>query len=218
MEKIILNGIFVDKFTNFRKVLVDMNINDMEIIKFDNNKFITPSLKIFFQTNCVKNISDKKINQSLAMVGLNEKKINDDPFMFSDSDKYKLLIAMSLINNRSNYILVYPNLYLDDYNVNLILKILKKISREYGKNICIITNNIDLLYRECDNLIIYNKNKIIYNDKRNYLYNFKETLLNNNYPLPKILEFISLVEKKQNIKLEPTFDIKELMKDIYRNV
>lgn len=218
MEKIILNGIFVDKFTNFRKVLVDMNINDMEIIKFDNNKFVTPSLKIFFQTNCVKNISDKKINQSLAMVGLNEKKINDDPFMFSDSDKYKLLIAMSLINNRSNYILVYPNLYLDDYNVNLILKILKKISREYGKNICIITNNIDLLYRECDNLIIYNKNKIIYNDKRNYLYNFKETLLNNNYPLPKILEFISLVEKKQNIKLEPTFDIKELMKDIYRNV
>ena len=218
MGKIILNGIFVDKFTNFRKVLVDMNINDMEIIKFDNNKFVTPSLKIFFQTNCVKNISDKKINQSLAMVGLNEKKINDDPFMFSDSDKYKLLIAMSLINNRSNYILVYPNLYLDDYNVNLILKILKKISREYGKNICIITNNIDLLYRECDNLIIYNKNKIIYNDKRNYLYNFKETLLNNNYPLPKILEFISLVEKKQNIKLEPTFDIKELMKDIYRNV
>lgn len=218
MEKIILNGILVDKFTNFRKVLVDMNVNDMEIIKFDNNKFVTPSLKIFFQTNCVKNISDKKINQSLAMVGLNEKKINDDPFMFSDSDKYKLLIAMSLINNRSNYILVYPNLYLDDYNVNLILKILKKISREYGKNICIITNNIDLLYRECDNLIIYNKNKIIYNDKRNYLYNFKETLLNNNYPLPKILEFISLVEKKQNIKLEPTFDIKELMKDIYRNV
>lgn len=218
MEKIILNGILVDKFTNFRKVLVDMNINDMEIIKFDNNKFVTPSLKIFFQTNCVKNISDKKINQSLAMVGLNEKKINDDPFMFSDSDKYKLLIAMSLINNRSNYILVYPNLYLDDYNINLILKILKKISREYGKNICIITNNIDLLYRECDNLIIYNKNKIIYNDKRNYLYNFKETLLNNNYPLPKILEFIYLVEKKQNIKLEPTFDIKELMKDIYRNV
>lgn len=218
MEKIILNGIFVDKFTNFRKVLVDMNINDMEIIKFDNNKFVTPSLKIFFQTNCVKNISDKKINQSLAMVGLNEKKINDDPFMFSDSDKYKLLIAMSLINNRSNYILVYPNLYLDDYNVNLILKILKKISREYGKNICIITNNIDLLYRECDNLIIYNKNKIIYNDKRNYLYNFKETLLNNSYPLPKILEFIFLVEKKQNIKLEPTFDLKELMKDIYRNV
>ena len=218
MGKIILNGIFVDKFTNFRKVLVDMNINDMEIIKFDNNKFITPSLKIFFQTNCVKNISDKKINQSLAMVGLNEKKINDDPFMLSDSDKYKLLIAVSLINNRSNYILVYPNLYLDDYNINLILKILKKISREYRKNICIITNNIDLLYRECDNLIIYNKNKIIYNDKRNYLYNFKETLLNNNYPLPKILEFISLVEKKQNIKLEPTFDIKELMKDIYRNV
>ena len=218
MEKIILNGILVDKFTNFRKVLVDMNVNDMEIIKFDNKKFLTPSLKIFFQTNCVKNISDKKINQSLAMVGLNEKKINDDPFMFSDSDKYKLLIAMSLINNRSNYILVYPNLYLDDYNINLILKILKKISREYRKNICIITNNIDLLYRECDNFIIYNKNKIIYNDKRNYLYDFKETLLNNNYPLPKILEFISLVEKKQNIKLEPTFDIKELMKDIYRNV
>ena len=93
-----------------------------------------------------------------------------------------------------------------------------KFSKEYRKNIYIISNDFDLLYRECDYLIIYSKNNIIYNNNRNVLYKEKDNLLNNNYELPKILQFIYLVESKQKIKLDPTFDIKELMKDIYRNV
>ena len=36
--------------------------------------------------------------------------------------------------------------------------------------------------------------------------------------IPKIIEFINTVKKKKNIDLELTTDIKELMKDIYRNV
>jgi len=36
--------------------------------------------------------------------------------------------------------------------------------------------------------------------------------------IPKIIDFINAVKKKKNINLELTFDVKELMKDIYRNV
>lgn len=218
MEKVILNGILVDKQTNLRKVLLNLNKNDIDIIKFDNNKFITPSIELFFKFNSKKEITFKKINQSLTMVGLKEKKLIDDPLNFSDSDKYKLLIALSLINNLDNYVIIYPDIYLDDYNMNFILKIFKKLSNEYKKNIYIVSNDIDFLYRECDNLIIYDNNEIIYNNKRSELYKEREKILCSNFSLPKILEFISLVENKQKIKLEPTFDIKELMKDIYRNV
>ena len=218
MEKITLNGILVDKYTNFRKVLLDIEKNNIEIVKFDNNKFFCPSLELFFKLNCKKNVSIKKINQGLTMMEMNEIKLTDDPLILSDSDKYKVLLTLALINNCNNFVIVYPDLYLDDYNINLLLRILKKLSKEYKKNIYIITNDIDLLYRECDNLCIYNKNRIIFNGSRNNLYDEREILLNNNFCLPKILEFISLVESKTKIKLEPTFDIKELMKDIYRNV
>lgn len=218
MEKVIINGVLVDKFTSFHKVLLDIKKTDLEIVKFDTNKFIVPTIDLFFQLNCKKRITLKKINQALTMVELKDINLSDDPLVLSNSEKYKLLLALALINNSKNYVIVYPDIYFDDYNMNMMLRILKKISREYKKSIYIISNDFDLLYRECDQLIIYSKNNIIYNNNRNILYKEKDNLLNNNYELPKILRFIYLVESKQKIKLEPTFDIKELMKDIYRNV
>lgn len=218
MEKVILNGVLVDKFTSFHKVLLDMQETDLQIVKFDTNKFIIPTIDLFFQLNCKKRVTLKKINQALTMVELKDIDLSDDPLALSNSNKYKLLLALALINNSKNYVIVYPDIYFDDYNMNKMLRILKKISREFKKNIYIISNDFDLLYRECDYLIIYSKNNIIYNKNRKDLYKEKDKLLNNNYELPKILQFVYLVESKQKIKLEPTFDIKELMKDIYRNV
>lgn len=218
MEKVILNGVLVDKFTSFHKVLLDMQETDLQIVKFDTNKFIIPTIDLFFQLNCKKRVTLKKINQALTMVELKGIDLSDDPLALSNSNKYKLLLALALINNSKNYVIVYPDIYFDDYNMNIMLRILKKISREFKKNIYIISNDFDLLYRECDYLIIYSKNNIIYNKNRKELYKEKDKLLNNNYELPKILQFVYLVESKQKIKLEPTFDIKELMKDIYRNV
>ena len=218
MEKIVLNGILVDKETNFRKIILDINKNSISVIKFNNDKFLVPSLELFFSLNCIRRITLKKINQVLLMLGLNEKKLSDFPFIYSNSDKYKLLIAIALLNNSSSLILNFPNLYLDDSNINIILKLLRKLVQEYKKNIYIVSNNIEFLYNECDNLVIYKKNDIIFNDKRNALYGKKELLLNNRYCLPPILNFIFEAKKINQVKLTPTFDIKELMKDIYRNV
>lgn len=218
MEKVILNGVLVDKFTSFHKVLLDMQETDLQIVKFDTNKFIIPTIDLFFQLNCKKRVTLRKMNQALTMVELKGIDLSDYPLALSNSNKYKLLLALALINNSKNYVIVYPDIYFDDYNMNIMLRILKKISREFKKNIYIISNDFDLLYRECDYLIIYSKNNIIYNKNRKELYKEKDKLLNNNYELPKILQFVYLVESKQKIKLEPTFDIKELMKDIYRNV
>lgn len=218
MEKIILNGILVDSQTNFRKVILDINKNNLDIIKFNNDKFLVPSLELYFNLNCVKKMNFKKISQVLLMLGLKGKKLSDFPLSYSNSDKYKLLLATALINNSSCLLLVFPNLYLDDCNMNLILNVLKKLSKEYNKNIYIVSNQIDFLYRECDNLIIYKKNNILFNSNRNNLYEKKDLLLSNGYCLPPILNFIFETETMKKVKLSPTFDIKELMKDIYRNV
>ena len=50
------------------------------------------------------------------------------------------------------------------------------------------------------------------------LFSKKDKVKNAGISIPQIVDFINTANKKKNINLEMTFDIKELMKDIYRNV
>ena len=50
------------------------------------------------------------------------------------------------------------------------------------------------------------------------LFSKKDKVKNAGISIPQIVDFINTTNKKKNINLEMTFDIKELMKDIYRNV
>ena len=86
------------------------------------------------------------------------------------------------------------------------------------KRIIIVSNDVNLIFKECSNLLIYNDGKIILNVNNKDLFDNREILLNNGFVLPDILKFIEVALDKKNIKLVPTNDIKELMKDVYRNV
>ena len=92
------------------------------------------------------------------------------------------------------------------------------MKNNYNKTIIIFSSDIDFTLKGSDNYIIL-KNGKISSEGTN-----KELLINNDklkkagIEVPKILEFINSVKKNKNIELEQTFDIKELMKDIYRNV
>ena len=51
-----------------------------------------------------------------------------------------------------------------------------------------------------------------------YFFNNGDKIKRAGIEIPKIIDFINTVKKKKDINLELTFDIKELMKDVYRNV
>ena len=61
-------------------------------------------------------------------------------------------------------------------------------------------------------------NRIVNKGIKKELLNNIDKIKTSKIEVPKIIEFINNVNKKKNINLELTFDIKELMKDIYRNV
>ena len=65
---------------------------------------------------------------------------------------------------------------------------------------------------------IVKNGKIVNNGTKKELLNNIDKIKTAKIEIPKIIEFINNVNKKKNINLELTFDIKELMKDIYRNV
>lgn len=212
-----LIGLMLLGENDFNQILYNYNIIKFDIVNFDMKKYYFLTIKEFIEYNVLKPINTKKMNQSLKLVGLN-KNLDDDPYELSDSDKYKLNIALSLLNNEQTIILKYPEVYLDNQNMNKLLKLLKKMQKELNKQIIIISKNIDFIYKECKNIVIYKNNEIIFSGDGNILYLNKNNLKKYDIILPDILEFIGIVEKNKKIKLNSTYDINELMKDIYRNV
>lgn len=161
---------------------------------------------------------EQHIKNSLKMVGLSEEVLNRSPNDLSSGEKESLSIAISLILNPKVLILDEPTIYLDNKNKKNLAKLLKKLKREYHKTIIILSNDIEFIYEISDHIIGLNQGKVILNIKSKKLQDNYNILKENNIEIPQIMNFINKIKEEKNIILEPTNDINELIKDIYRNV
>jgi len=160
----------------------------------------------------------QRVVQALKMVGLTEEYLDKDPNTLSSGEKEKVAIASSLILNPKVLILDEPTIYLDNKSIKSLERLLKKLKQDYNKNIIIFSNDIEFIHKIADNIILLNEGKVILNINNKELIDNYETLKDNNMELPKIIEFINLVKKEKDIKLTPTNDLNELIKEIYKNV
>ena len=99
-----------------------------------------------------------------------------------------------------------------------LIKLIKKLKNNYHKTIIIFTSDIEFAIRLTDNYVILKNGKICSSGNSKDLLNNIPRLKSSGIEIPRIIEFINVVNKKKNINLDMTFDIKELMKDIYRHV
>ena len=161
---------------------------------------------------------EKRINDSLKMVGLPIEYLNRSPFELSSGEKELLSIAVVLSFNPKLIIIDDPTIYLDNKREEYIIKLLKKLKNSYNKTIIVFSSDINFVSKITDNYILLKNGKI------NSFGTNKELLMNTDkikkagLEIPKVMDFINTVKKNKNIDLEPTLDVKELMKDIYRNV
>ena len=161
---------------------------------------------------------EKRINAILKMVLLDQNIKNINTSNISDGEKKLLSIAISLMTNPKILILNEPSMYLDDNHKSNIIKLLKKIAKRYNKIIIILTSDVQFAYEVCDNFLLLKDGIIIENSSKKNMLKITNKLINSSLAIPKIIDFINKAYNKKNISLEETFDIKELMKDIYRNV
>lgn len=164
------------------------------------------------------NTINKRIEDSLKMVNLKTEYLEKNPFELSSGEKESLALAIALSLNPKLIIIDNPSNNLDNRNKEYLIKLLKKIKTRYNKTIILLTNDIEFAIKASDNYVMLKNGKIISNDKIKELLNNISKIKTIKIEIPKIIEFINTVNKKKDINLEPTFDIKELMKDIYRNV
>lgn len=210
------------------KVLIDEkeidNLNnafDIGYVSQDNNQFLEKTVKEELEMllklyNYKLKEKNKRINDSLIMVGLNEKYLNLNINNLSSGEKKKLALASALILNPSILIIDEPVIGLDRKTKEELKKIFRILKTRYNKTIIFVSNNLDFVLEVADYVyVLYDKEIVLEGKKMDVL---SKTDILKKYGIigPNITSFENLVLTKKQIKIGYRYEINDLIKDIYR--
>ena len=210
-------------------VIIDKNTKDLKNIRknigyvFQNpeEQFFTNTVKEELEFSLKKYKLEEKneiILNTLNMVCLDESFLSRNPFSLSGGEKEKLAIAIALLLNPKILILDEPTIYLDDKSNGELIGLLNKLKKKYNKTIIVISNDINFISRTADNIVMLKDGRINLNISKNEILDNMDKIKKIGLEVPKILDFISMVEKNKKIKLTYTDDLDKLVSEIRKNV
>lgn len=161
---------------------------------------------------------EKRIKDSLKLVGLQSSYLDKDPLKLSNGEQKLLSIAITLSYNPEVIILDEPTLELDNHNQNKIIKLIKLMKLRYNKTIIVFTKDSNFAHQIADYIYILNNGSIIAKGLKYKIFKNEKLLKANNLAMPDLIKFAHLVETEKSVKIEYRDDINDLMKDIYRHV
>ena len=197
------------------------NAFDIGYVSQDNNQFLQKTVKEELEMllklyNYKLKEKKKRINDSLIMVGLNEKYLNLNINNLSSGEKKKLALASALILNPSILIIDEPVIGLDRKTKEELKKIFRILKTRYNKTIIFVSNNLDFVLEVADYVyVLYDKEIVLEGKKIDVL---SKTDILKKYEIigPNITSFENLVLTKKQIKIGYRYEINDLIKDIYR--
>lgn len=161
---------------------------------------------------------EKKIKDSLKIVGLKQNILNKNYYELSASEKELFHLALALLHNTEILIIENPFLGLDLKNEKRLSLLFRKMKDEYNKTIIFISNDSELLYKYTDYLIILKNDIVLLEGKTTELYKNISILKRNKIEIPKIVKITYLVKKNKGIKIDYHKDVRDIIKDIYKHV
>ena len=218
---------FINKFTN---VIVDkVKLNSKNVLYYNNRIVYIKSIEnnmsikeymLYLMSNYNLEIKDvnKKIVDSLKIVGLKNIDIDMSIKDLSTSEKTLLLLAASLIFNPEVIILNNPYFGLDNKMIKRTNILFNKLVDQYNKTIIIGSNDSNELYKYKKEMIFIKNDNVIRYDKTINVYKDIDFLNNNNYDIPLSVTFTSKVNNKKKVNLNYLQDIRDIIKDIYKHV
>ena len=210
------------------KVLIDEkeidNLNnafDIGYVSQDNNQFLQKTVKEELEMllklyNYKLKEKKKRINDSLIMVGLNEKYLNLNINNLSSGEKKKLALASALILNHSILIIDEPVIGLDRKTKEELKKIFRILKTRYNKTIIFVSNNLDFVLEVADYVYVLYDKEIVLEGKKIDVLSKTDILKKYGIIGPNITSFENLVLTKKQIKIGYRYEINDLIKDIYR--
>ena len=192
-----------------------ISINDINDIKFHDFSVFDIINKFMSKYN---KKGKKFMHEVLRLSTLSLDYLNKDPFELNDSEKFKLILALVLMLNPSTIVINNMSCYLDNKSCNDIMFTLKKLKRDYKKTIFIIDNDVDYMFKVCDNVIILSNNELLLHDKKEKIYDNYAMLKRRKISFPIYIEFLYKAKKSHVNDMLIRDDVKDIMKDIYRSL
>ena len=199
------------------------NVNELRkkigFVYTSNNEFIGKTVKEEIKQT-MKNYGYKASNvtkhlvDSLKIVGIGEEYLDRDPNTLSFTEKKKVMLASAMSYNPSV-------LVLEDFDKGLLFKereyfrkLFLKLKNKFNKTIILITKELTAMFDLVDKMHVIHKGKLVISGGKEIFYDNK---LYKYVEMPKIVEFTKYAQECGHSILEYT-DIKELIKELYRNV
>ena len=205
------------------KVLIDEkeidNLNnafDIGYVSQDNNQFLQKTVKEELEMllklyNYKLKEKKKRINDSLIMVGLNEKYLNLNINNLSSGEKKKLALASALILNPSILIIDEPVIGLDRKTKEELKKIFRILKTRYNKTIIFVSNNLDFVLEVADYVYVLYDKEIVLEGKKIDVLSKTDILKKYGIIGPNITSFENLVLTKKQIKIGYRYEINDLI-------
>lgn len=159
----------------------------------------------------------KRCEEALKVVSLPKEYLSRDIDTLSQSELLLLTLARCLISNPKILLIEDISSYFDGEHLKRIIKLLRKIAKNYNKTIIIGTKDVLFAYDVCDSFYMLKKEKVIGNGDRKELLVLDKEFEKAGIKIPEIINFIDYARNEKKVLLDSTYDIKELMKDVYRN-
>lgn len=105
---------------------------------------------------------DRRVDEMLEFVDLTEK-ANSYPSQLSGGQKQRVAIARALVNNSKVLLCDEPTSALDSLTTSSILDLLRKIHRDIGVTIIIITHEVGLVKKICNKMAVLDRGEVVEN-------------------------------------------------------
>ncbi len=157
-----------------------------------------------------------RAKEALNSVGLDESYYERSPFELSGGEKRRVAIAGILAINPSTIVLDEPTAGLDPKGAKEILSLLKKLHEE-GKNIIIVTHDMNIVLNEVEEVILLKDGELIAQD--DHLSIFRYDLEDLSLEIPKSYQFVEALNKHGfHLDISKVQDIKYLAQEIVKEI
>lgn len=217
------NYLLTSKGIKNNKKINDLRVNVGLIFQFPEEQFFNMTVKeeISFGMKYFKYKTkdiEKRVSDSLKMVGLSDEYLDRNPFTLSNGEKRKVAIASILAFNPKIIILDEPTIGLDYISKKNLMQLIRKLKMRLNKTIILISHDIELIHAISDYVILLDNGNIITQGDKYTVFKQEELLKQYGMRIPKIIEFSNMVYRKKGIKIGYRDEINDLIKDIYRYV
>jgi len=158
---------------------------------------------VAFAPHCQKLSNDEvihRVKNALKLVGMEFERIgNRSPYHLSVGEMRRVALAGVLAMAPEMLILDEPTAGLDSSGVELITKILKRLTNE-GIGIILISHNMDLIFQLSSRIMILNKGNIIYDGDKKSIFNSRQLFRQAKLELPRIIQFAQYLHDRNIIK------------------